>query len=135
MSIIRVKSTKNVGRILRKMKETSQLVTRYVSNYCSVNHFIHISNIFMAWNGQETQKIILMNQCLLLLRNNAQFYSTSWEVAGSIPDEVIGYFNELNLSSRTMALRSPQPLEEISTRNLIGGKGRPERKADLTVIC
>jgi hypothetical protein len=35
-----------------------------------------------------------------------------------------------------MALGSTQPLAEISTRNLLDGKGRPTRKADnLTVIC
>jgi hypothetical protein len=35
-----------------------------------------------------------------------------------------------------MALRSTQPLTEMSTRNLLGVKGRPARKAhNLTVIC
>jgi hypothetical protein len=34
-----------------------------------------------------------------------------------------------------MALGSTQPLSEMSTRNLPGGKGRPARKADLTTIC
>jgi hypothetical protein len=35
-----------------------------------------------------------------------------------------------------MALGSSQPLREMSTRNLPGGKGRPARKADnLTAIC
>jgi hypothetical protein len=35
-----------------------------------------------------------------------------------------------------MAIRSTEPLTEISTRNLPRGKGRPARKADnLTVIC
>jgi hypothetical protein len=35
-----------------------------------------------------------------------------------------------------MALGSTQPLTETSTRNLLGGKGRPARKADNpTVIC
>jgi hypothetical protein len=35
-----------------------------------------------------------------------------------------------------MALGSTQPLTEMSTRNLHGGRGRPERKADnLTAIC
>jgi hypothetical protein len=35
-----------------------------------------------------------------------------------------------------MALGSTQPLTEISTRNLPGGKGRPVRAADnLTAIC
>jgi hypothetical protein len=34
-----------------------------------------------------------------------------------------------------MALGSTQPLTEISTRNLLGGKGQPARKADkLTAI-
>jgi hypothetical protein len=36
---------------------------------------------------------------------------------GSIPDEVIGFFNCPNTSSRTMVLGSTQPLTEISTRN------------------
>jgi hypothetical protein len=35
-----------------------------------------------------------------------------------------------------MALGSTQPLTKISTRNLPGGKGRSELKADnLTAIC
>jgi hypothetical protein len=55
---------------------------------------------------------------------------------GSIPDEVVGFFNWPNPFSRIVALRSTQPLTEISTRNLPGGKGRPTRKANnLTAIC
>jgi hypothetical protein len=58
------------------------------------------------------------------------------KVAGSIPDGVIGFFNWPNPSSRTVALGSTQPLIEMSTSNLSGGKGRPSRKADnLTAIC
>jgi hypothetical protein len=35
-----------------------------------------------------------------------------------------------------MTLGSTEPLTEMSTRNLPGGKGRPARKADnLTAIC
>jgi hypothetical protein len=34
-----------------------------------------------------------------------------------------------------MALGSTQPLTEMSTRYLPGGKGRPARKAHLTAIC
>jgi hypothetical protein len=34
-----------------------------------------------------------------------------------------------------MALGSAQPLTEMSTRNLPGGKWWPTRKADLTAIC
>jgi hypothetical protein len=58
------------------------------------------------------------------------------KVAASIPDEVIGFCNLPNPSSRNMALGSTQPLTEMSTRNLPGGKGRPARKADnLTAVC
>jgi hypothetical protein len=35
-----------------------------------------------------------------------------------------------------MALESTQPLTEMSTRNIPGGKGRPARNADnRTAIC
>jgi hypothetical protein len=62
--------------------------------------------------------------------------ATSREIAGSIPDEVIGFFNWPNPSSRTMALGSTQPLKEMSTRNLPGCEGRPARKANKhTAIC
>jgi hypothetical protein len=45
-------------------------------------------------------------------------------------------FSGPNPSSRTMALGLTQPLTEMSTRNLPGGKGRPAHKADkLTAIC
>jgi hypothetical protein len=41
-----------------------------------------------------------------------------------------------SFSSRTMALGLTQPLTEMSTRNLPGGKGRLAREADnLTTIC
>jgi hypothetical protein len=50
-------------------------------------------------------------------------YATRRKVAVSSPDEVIGFFNWRNSSSRTMTLGSTQPLTEMSTRNLPGGKG------------
>jgi hypothetical protein len=63
-------------------------------------------------------------------------YATSRKVAGSIPDEIIGFFNRPYPSSRTMALGSTQPLTEMSTKNLLGGKRRPALGADnLTAIC
>jgi hypothetical protein len=43
---------------------------------------------------------------------------------GLIPD-VTEVINRPNLSSRTMTLGSTQPLTEMSTRNLPGGKGQP----------
>jgi hypothetical protein len=46
------------------------------------------------------------------------------------------FFNWPNPSSRTMVLGSTQPLTEMSTRDLPGGKGKPAHKADnLTAIC
>jgi hypothetical protein len=57
------------------------------------------------------------------------------KVAGSIPVEVTGLFNLPN-PSRSMALGSTQPLTQMSTRNLPGGKRWPARKADnLTASC
>jgi hypothetical protein len=62
-------------------------------------------------------------------------YTTGGKVAGSILDKVIGILNWPNPSSRTMDLGSTQPLTEMSTRNLPGGRRRPARKTDnLTAI-
>jgi hypothetical protein len=61
--------------------------------------------------------------------------ATSWKAAVSIPDEVIGYFNLLNTSSRTTARVSTEPLTEMSTKDLPGVKGRSALMADnLTAI-
>jgi hypothetical protein len=74
-----------------------------------------------------------MFQCYITRKNHIV---VNWKVEGLIPYEVTGFFNWPNPSSRTMASGSTQPLTEMSTRNLPGGKGRQERKADnLTVIC
>jgi hypothetical protein len=52
-----------------------------------------------------------------------------------VPDEV-DFLNLPNPSRGTMALGSNQPLTEMSTRNLPGGKKRPARRADnLAAIC
>jgi hypothetical protein len=48
-------------------------------------------------------------------------YATSRKVAGSNPDEITGFFNLPNPSSRTMVLGSTQLLTEMSTTNLPGG--------------
>jgi hypothetical protein len=56
-----------------------------------------------------------------------RIYATGRKVAGSNPDEV-DFFNLSDPSSHTMA--STQPLTEMSTRNILGGKGRPARKAN-----
>jgi hypothetical protein len=46
-----------------------------------------------------------------------------------VPDEV-DFFNLRNLSSRTVALGSTQPLTKMSTRNLPGGKRWQALRAD-----
>jgi hypothetical protein len=47
-----------------------------------------------------------------------------------------GFFNLPNPSSRTMALGLTQPLTEMGTTNLLGGKGQLACRADnLTAIC
>jgi hypothetical protein len=51
--------------------------------------------------------------------------ATSRKVAESISDEVIGFFNLPNPSTRTTALGSTQPLTKIRTKNIHGSKGRP----------
>jgi hypothetical protein len=87
--------------------------------------------------------LLHINACLLnTLKSEIQLswlrrYATSRKVKGSYPDAVIGFFffNLPNPSSRTMALGLTQPLTEMSTRNIPGGKGRLARKADLTSIC
>jgi hypothetical protein len=49
-------------------------------------------------------------------------------------NEVTGFFNSPNLSSRTMTLGSAQPLTEMSTRYLHTAKRRSARKADFDKI-
>jgi hypothetical protein len=56
-------------------------------------------------------------------------YATSRKVAGSGPVKV-DFLNLPNPSICTMALGSTEPLREMSTRNVLWGKGRPMRKAD-----
>jgi hypothetical protein len=84
--------------------------------------FNYLSSLFAGGTGYRTW-----------LRH----YATSRKIAGSIPNELIGFFFNLrNPCSRAMALGSTQPLTEMSTRNRSGDKGRPVRKADnLTAIC
>jgi hypothetical protein len=65
-------------------------------------------------------------------------HSRYWQrrkFAGSIPDEVNGFFNWPNPSSHTTSLGATQPLTEMSSRNLRGGEGRPARKADVSPAC
>jgi hypothetical protein len=50
------------------------------------------------------------------------YCATSRKVAGSIPDEVIGFSNRSNPSSRTMTLGSTKPLTEMRPKIFLGLK-------------
>jgi hypothetical protein len=67
----------------------------------------------------------ILNAFLLLqLSSPLRHYATSSKVAGSIPNEVTGFFfNWPDPSSCTITLGSTQPLTEMSTRNRPGAEG------------
>ena len=54
-------------------------------------------------------------------RSWLRHYATSWKVAGSIPDGIIGIFHWHIPSGRTVVLGSTQPPTEMSTRNISWG--------------
>jgi hypothetical protein len=57
-------------------------------------------------------------------------------MAGSIPDEVTGFFNWPKPSSLTVSLVLTQPLTELDTTNLPGVKGRPASKiSNFATVC
>ena len=93
-----------------------------VSKYCHfvlTRHLEHTqylcSRRFILFKG-ESYKPFAVAQWL-------RHYATDRQVAGSIPDGVIGIFQWHNPSGRTMALGSTQPLIEMSTRCISWGKG------------
>jgi hypothetical protein len=60
-------------------------------------------------------------------------WGTMIQAGGSrvrFPRRSLDFFNWPNYFSRIKALGSTEPVTEMSTRNLPGGKGRPARKAD-----
>jgi hypothetical protein len=64
--------------------------------------------------------------CTMLQAGRSQILFPMWS---------LDFLNLLNPCSRTMTLGSTQPLTQMSTRNLLGGKGRPAHKADnLTAV-
>jgi hypothetical protein len=91
-------------------------------------------NALCTW----VEEFFMLSHCILFLTRLVLtlylytwgHYATSRKVAASIPSEAIGFFNWPNPSSRTMALRSTQPLTEMSTRNVPVDKWRPARKAE-----
>jgi hypothetical protein len=62
-------------------------------------------------------RLTAVSEVVSLTRSWLRHYATSRTVAGSSPDEVIGFFIWLNPSSRSMVLGSTQPLTVMSTGN------------------
>jgi hypothetical protein len=89
--------------------------------------FCDLSGLYSTASFSIHSSRLLCPDCSVssVVINFILYYATSRKVTILIADEVIGFFSWLNPSSRTMARGSTQPLAEISTRNLPGGKGRP----------
>jgi hypothetical protein len=82
--------------------------------------------------GSRVEKLHIVS-FIICIREHA--VATSRKIAGSIPEEVIGFLNWPNSSSHTMTLGSTQPLTEMSTRNLSGGRaGRHVRLTSLPSV-
>jgi hypothetical protein len=63
-------------------------------------------------------------------------YATNQKVTGSIPDEVIYFFNLHNPSNYTVALRLIQPLTKYYHEIFLGSKALLACEVDnLTAIC
>ena len=68
--------------------------------------------------------------------NWLRHYATNRQVAGSVPNGVIGIFQWHNPSGRTMALGSIQPVTEMRTKCISWGKdGRCVRLTTLPPSC
>ena len=97
----------------------------YVS--CFKNHFFPL--VCPLRNSTAFRKIVtfLMPCWYYRKKNKVYIYVYVYisiyilQPAGSIPDGVNGIFHWHNSSGRTMALRSTQPLTEMSTRNISWG--------------
>jgi hypothetical protein len=72
-----------------------------------------------SWLDTDTESLHLSALVIIYII----ITDSTFKVAGSIPDGVIGFFHWLNPSGRTMALGSTQPLIEMSTRNVFWSKG------------
>jgi hypothetical protein len=70
----------------------------------------------------------------VLLGHRLRHYATSRKVVGSIPDEIIGFFDWPNPCSRTIGLGSTQPLTEISNPESSWGEVTGGRRVRLTIL-
>jgi hypothetical protein len=97
-------------------------------NLFEVGQFLHCSLYGDLWSMQNLTVILIC----MGARGSVVGWGTMLQAERS-PVRVsyeVEFFSLPNPSSRTMALGSTQPLTEMSTRNLPGGKKRPARRAD-----
>jgi hypothetical protein len=89
--------------------------------------YIHHVSTDVKWNRCRAFQMCFPSSWRAQGRESSwlRYHVTSRKVAGSIPDEVIGFLNLPNPSSSTMALGSTQLIREMSTRNFPDGKGWP----------
>jgi hypothetical protein len=74
--------------------------------------------------------------CSRMWRSWLRSCATSRNVSGSNPDYSLALFSVIKSFQLHIVLGFTQPLPEMSTRNIPGGKARPAYKADnLTAIC
>jgi hypothetical protein len=101
-------------------------------------HFLHALHLLEALYSVVVEALCYKPQSCLGARGSVVGCGTILQAGRSpfrVPDEV-DFFNLPNPSSRTMALGSTQPLTEMSTMIIPGGKKRPARRADnLAAIC
>ena len=89
--------------------------------------FSHCYFKLFFWGEKKSLWCLGLNCIPTRFKRGTQWHSwlrhcaTNRQVAGSIPDGVIGIFQWHNPSGRTMALGSTQPLTEMSTRNIFWG--------------
>jgi hypothetical protein len=111
----------DIRRYLRTELDDSTGITSG-SNLCL--HTDYPKSSSSLWTGQAVAKLV-----------DALCYKPKGHGSDSRWSHCI-FSNWPNSSSRSMAPEPTQPVIEMSTRNLPGGKGRPSRKADnLTAIC
>jgi hypothetical protein len=104
--------------------ENRRNVDTYLPNYPAS----HPRTICIHSYCRENLRYFTIHTCRLGARGSVVGWGTILQVGRSrvrLPMRSLDFFNWPKLSSRTMALGSTQPLTEMSTRNLPGGKGPP----------
>jgi hypothetical protein len=102
-------------------------------------HILKYSHQYVWMANNQTQERGL----LIDIKENFNMYTFKYGACSRVllarrswvrfPMRSLDVFSLPNLSSCTMALGSTQPVTEISTRNLLGGKGWPAHKAESLI--